>query len=115
MGHLLDKRVAHGPLIDWAQVMPVAYGAEGTGHYGCACRVIGWIAKPTDLARIIEQLTPQQGADLLEGMDEARAADTLEELEDEQQGQILRRWIRSARRTSCRRWSQMRRRTRCRV
>jgi sporulation protein YlmC with PRC-barrel domain len=91
MGHLLNKRVAHGPLIDWAQVMPVAYGAEGTGALRLRVpRDRLDLLKPADLARIMEQLTPQQGADLLEGMDEARAADALEELEDEQQGQILR-------------------------
>jgi sporulation protein YlmC with PRC-barrel domain len=94
MGHLLeriDKRVARGPLIDWAQVMPVAYGAEGTNALQLRVpRDRLDLLKPADLARIMEQLTPQQGADLLKGMDEARAADALEELEDEQQGQILR-------------------------
>ena len=45
---------------------------------------------PADLARMVEQLTPQQGADLLTDLDEAQVADTMEELEDEQQGQLLR-------------------------
>ena len=39
---------------------------------------------------MVEQLTPQQGADLLTDLDEAQVADTMEELEDEQQGQLLR-------------------------
>ncbi|MBF6592032.1 MAG: CBS domain-containing protein [Ktedonobacterales bacterium] len=88
----LGRRVGNGPLIDWAQVVPIAYDSEG-GTGALQLRVPRNrldLLKPADLARVIEQLTPQQGADLLETMDEARAADTLEELEDEQQGQILR-------------------------
>ncbi len=88
----LGKRVTSGPLIDWAQVIPIDYGSEG-GPDALQLRVPRErldLLKPADLARVMEQLTPQQGADLLEGMDEARAADALEELEDEQQGQILR-------------------------
>lgn len=91
-GRLLDKRVPSGPLIDWAQVVPIAYDS-GVGTGALQLRVPRErldLLKPADLARVMEQLTPRQGADLLEGMDEARAADTLEELEDEQQGQILR-------------------------
>jgi magnesium transporter len=80
------------PLIDWAQVVPVA---DGGATEGGAVRLNVPRDKldflhPADLARVVEQLTPQQGARLLSGFDDARAADTLEELEDEQQAQVLR-------------------------
>jgi magnesium transporter len=80
------------PLIDWAQVVPVA---DGGSTEGGALRLNVSRDKldflhPADLARVVEQLTPQQGARLLSGFDDARAADTLEELEDEQQAHVLR-------------------------
>lgn len=93
MGQMLNKRLgpSQGPLIDWAQVIPVAQGAEGTGALQLRVpRNRLALLKPSDLARVVEQLTPQQGADLLQDVDDARAADALEELEDERQGQILR-------------------------
>lgn len=91
----LGKRAPSGPLIDWAQVVPIAYEvtAAGAGPGALQLRVPRNrldLLKPADLARVVGQLTPKQGADLLENLDEARVADTLEELEDEQQGQILR-------------------------
>ena len=89
------------PLIDWKMVVPVTGAAPnrdggngGTGDYGAVRLRVPRdrlaLLRPPDLADLLEQLTPQQGAELLEGMDDERAADTLEELEDEQQGQILR-------------------------
>jgi magnesium transporter len=77
------------PLIDWAQVAPVANDGEGALRLRVP-RARLEVMRPADLARLVEQLTPQQGAKFLDDLDEARAADTLEELEDEQQGQILR-------------------------
>ena len=77
------------PLIDWAQVAPVANDGEGALRLRVP-RARLEVMRPADLARLVEQLTPQQGATLLNDLDEAHAADTLEELEDEQQGQILR-------------------------
>ncbi len=44
---------------------------------------------PADIADIVHQLTPAQGARLLEGLDIETAADTLEEIETERQGHIL--------------------------
>ena len=44
---------------------------------------------PADIADIIHQLTPVQGARLLEGLDIEIAADTLEEIETERQSLIL--------------------------
>ena len=77
------------PLIDWSQVAPVANEGEGALRLRVP-RARLEVMRPADLARLVEQLTPQQGAKFLDDLDEARAADTLEELEDEQQGQILR-------------------------
>src|SRR6266849_2972102 len=44
---------------------------------------------PADIADIIHQLTPGQGARLLERLDVETAADTLEEIDTERQSQIL--------------------------
>lgn len=77
------------PLIDWSQVAPVANDGEGALRLRVP-RTRLEVMRPADLARLLEQLTPQQGAKFLDDMDEARAADALEEMEDEQQGQILR-------------------------
>ena len=81
-------------LIDWAMVVPVAGGAGDDGDGGMVrLRVprdrLATI-RPADLAQMLEDLTPQESANLLESIDEAHAADTLEEMEDEQQAQILR-------------------------
>lgn len=45
--------------------------------------------RPADIADIIHQLTPGQGALLIEGLDDKTAADTLEEIDTDRQGQIL--------------------------
>ncbi|HEX9132524.1 MAG TPA: CBS domain-containing protein [Ktedonobacteraceae bacterium] len=44
---------------------------------------------PADIADIVHQLTPGQGARLLEGLDIETAADTLEEIDTERQSHIL--------------------------
>ena len=83
---------AKPPLIDWAQVAPVQGGPDGSDG-ALRLRVPRErlaLMEPADLARVVEQLTPKEGAALLDELDEAIAADTLEELEDEQQGQLLR-------------------------
>jgi magnesium transporter len=101
-GQRMVARLGRGkaPLIDWKMVVPVTGGANadggngGVGDYGAVRLRVPRdrlaLLRPADLADVIEQLTPQQGAELLEGVDAERAADTLEELEDEHQGQILR-------------------------
>jgi CBS domain-containing protein/sporulation protein YlmC with PRC-barrel domain len=88
----LSKYVPRGPLISWKQVVPVptGVGADGGTLRLRVPRERLELLSALELARLVEQLPPQQGADLLEDLDEARAADALEELEDEQQGQILR-------------------------
>ncbi len=45
--------------------------------------------RPADIADILYQLTPGQGARLLEGLDDKTAADALEELDTERQDHIL--------------------------
>ncbi len=44
---------------------------------------------PADIADIVHQLTPGQGARLIEGLDNETAADALEEIDTERQSQIL--------------------------
>lgn len=45
--------------------------------------------RPQELARIVAELTKQEGAEVLSSLDEERAADTLEELSTEHQAQLL--------------------------
>lgn len=45
--------------------------------------------RPADIADIVHQLTPGQGARLIEGLDDETAADALEELDTERQSHIL--------------------------
>jgi magnesium transporter len=45
--------------------------------------------RPADIADIVHQLTPGQGARLIEGLDNKTAADTLEEIDTDRQGHIL--------------------------
>lgn len=78
------------PLIDWAQIAPINDSADSGEVRLRVPRERLAMMQPSDIARVVEQLTPKQGAALLNDLDEARAADTLEELEDEQQGQVLR-------------------------
>src|SRR6266702_4086484 len=44
---------------------------------------------PADIAEIVHQLTPGQGARLIEGLDNETAADTMEEIDTERQRHIL--------------------------
>jgi len=45
--------------------------------------------RPADIADIVHQLTPGQGARLIEGLDDETAADALEEIDTERQSHIL--------------------------
>ena len=45
--------------------------------------------RPQQLARIVAELSKQEGAEVLSSLDEEQAADTLEELSTEQQAQLL--------------------------
>ncbi len=81
------------PLLDWAQVVPVTDAAPSAGENLVARRVrrarLRQLA-PADLAHIVADLTPRQGAALLDALDPGHAADTLEEFEDEDQARLLR-------------------------
>jgi Mg/Co/Ni transporter MgtE len=44
---------------------------------------------PADIAEIVHQLTPGQGARLIEGLDDETAADTMEEIDTDRQRHIL--------------------------
>lgn len=44
---------------------------------------------PADIADIVEQLTPQQRAEVIEALDVETAADTLEEMEDETAAEVM--------------------------
>jgi magnesium transporter len=80
------------PLLDWAQVVPVTDGAPSGEENLFARRVrrarLRQLA-PADLAHIVGDLTPRQGAALLDALDPGHAADTLEEFEDEDQARLL--------------------------
>lgn len=54
-------------------------------------RPIGHLADlhPADIAEIVHQLTPSQGARLIEGLDDETAADTMEEIDTDLQRDIL--------------------------
>lgn len=44
---------------------------------------------PADIADIVEQLTPQQRAEIIEALDVETAADTIEEMEDEERAAVI--------------------------
>ncbi|HEV2237101.1 MAG TPA: CBS domain-containing protein [Ktedonobacterales bacterium] len=93
LGNIMKREDdTRSPLIDWAQVIPVAdSGASEGGDLRLRVpRDRLDLLHPADLARVVEQMTPQQGAKFLSDFDDARAADTIEELEDEQQAHVLR-------------------------
>jgi magnesium transporter len=50
---------------------------------------LGELLYPADIAEIVHQLSPGQGARLIEGLDDETAADTMEEIDTERQLQIL--------------------------
>ena len=54
-------------------------------------RPLGQLADlhPADIAQIVHQLTPAQGASLIGGLDDETAADTMEEIDTDLQGDIL--------------------------
>jgi magnesium transporter len=91
VAQLVQRETTTRPgLIDWAQIAPISDGGEVGDVRLRVPRDRLALMQPADIARVVEQLTPKQGAALLNDLDDARAADTLEELEDEQQGQVLR-------------------------
>lgn len=65
----------------------VTPGEEGT-HEAVSRSQLAEL-RPADIADIVHQLTPGQGARLLEGLDDETAADALEEIDTERQRHIL--------------------------
>jgi magnesium transporter len=91
ISQLIQRETTTRPgLIDWAQIAPISGGGEVGEVRLRVPRDRLALMHPSDIARVVEQLTPKQGAALLNDLDDAQAADALEELEDEQQGQVLR-------------------------
>lgn len=91
ISHLVQRETTTRPgLIDWAQIAPINENGAGAELRLRVPRERLALMQPSEIARVIEQLSPKQGAALLNDLDDAQAADTLEELEDEQQGQVLR-------------------------
>ena len=91
VSQLVQRETTTRPgLIDWAQIAPINENGAGGELRLRVPRERLALMQPSDIARVVEQLTPKQGAALLNDLDDARAADTLEELEDERQGQVLR-------------------------
>ncbi len=66
-------------------------GTTPEGLTGPLRPVSGQLAElhPADIADIVHQLTPGQGARLIEGLDDETAADALEEIDTERQSHIL--------------------------
>jgi CBS domain-containing protein len=63
--------------------IPVEYKTRNpSGH-------LGDLLYPADIAEIVQQLTPSQGAHVIEGLDDETAADTMEEVDTDRQRQIL--------------------------
>lgn len=93
-----NSRRAPTNLIPWSQIeligsqRPEEDVKEDTGELPVIQRTTsGHLTElhPADIADIVHQLTPGQGARLIEGLDDEMAADTLEEIDTERQTQIL--------------------------
>ncbi|HSV74512.1 MAG TPA: CBS domain-containing protein [Chthonomonadales bacterium] len=86
----LLRRPLSAHLISWQDVEPLAPGSVGGGRI--RLRVPHEkIARlhPADIADIVEQLDPQQRAEVIESLDVGTAADTLEEMEDEEAAAVM--------------------------
>jgi magnesium transporter len=106
---LLGKRSQHAPasFIPWERIELIAapreeeQGEEPTGTRPKPTTPLPPTTRPTsgqlaelhpaDIADIVHQLTPGQGARLIEGLENEIAADTFEEVDTERQAQILER------------------------
>ncbi len=83
----MRPRVKPGAVIDWRDIEQLAHDSPGvklkTSH-----RKISRL-NPVDIAHIVEDLSTNQGAEIMSALDDAVAADTLEEMNEELQADIL--------------------------
>ncbi len=84
------KKPLHSKLISWDDVETLEPGSAGGGRIKLKIPHEK-IARlhPADIADIVEQLTPQQRAEVIEALDVETAADTIEEMEDEEAAAIM--------------------------
>lgn len=79
------RRPLQSRLIAWDDVETLEPGSAGSGRVKLKVpheRIAR--LHPADIADIVEQLTPQQRAEMIEALDVETAADTIEEMEDEE-------------------------------
>ena len=88
----LIKRPLHSNLIAWYDVETLEPGAAGGGRIKLKVPHEK-IARlhPADIADIVEQLDPQQQAEIIEALDLETAADVIEEMEDEEAAEVMGR------------------------
>lgn len=84
------RRPLHSNLIAWDDVETLEPGSAGGGRIKLKVPHEK-IARlhPADIADIVEQLTPQQRAEIIEALDVETAADTIEEMEDEEAAAVM--------------------------
>lgn len=85
-----SQQPADGEVLESAQHIggPAADTSQGTRPRRVQSGQLAEL-RPADIADIVHQLTPGQGARLLEGLDDETAADALEEIDTERQSHIL--------------------------
>jgi magnesium transporter len=86
----LIRRPLGSSLIAWDDVETLEPGYAGGGRIKLKVphEKISRL-HPADIADIIEQLTPQQRAEVIEALDLETAADTIEEMEDEERAAVI--------------------------
>src|SRR5260221_2947145 len=96
-----SRKVSSGSLIPWEHIELIGTQLPDTGSppVGGEARVSGPLSRipsghlaelrPADIADIVHQLTPGQGARLIEGLEDERAVDALQEVYAERQTHIL--------------------------
>lgn len=81
------RRVGPIELINWADVEPLAAGVPDVrlrlSHERLA------LLNPVDLARIADDLSYKEGAEIIESLDDETAAETLQEMDEERQADIV--------------------------
>ncbi len=76
-----------GPLLDWADVEYFASDAPAVRLKVSHERLSR--LHPTDIARLVESVSYQKGAEILESLDVETAADAMEEVSDERQASLV--------------------------